>query len=102
MRQDVDIARNLKTIEWLKAEMAGGIASLLRAMVSGNSDRMLDSLSALIINGYLLGKRIGFQYEQIDQTVHSKLTDNINKEHEIEKWYGDLSDLLKHLTSKRR
>jgi len=82
--------------------MTGGIASLFRAMVSGNSERMLDSLSALAINGYLLGKRIGFQYEQVDQTVQAKLTDSIAKDHEIEKWYGDLSDLLNHLTSKRR
>lgn len=102
MRQAVDIARNLKTIEWLKAEMTGGIASLFRAMVNGNSDRMLDSLAALVINSYLLGKRLGFQDEQIDQAVQVKLTDNINKDHEIEKWYGDLSDLLKHLTTKRR
>ena len=99
MRQDVDIARNLKTIEWLKAEMAGGIASLLRAMVSGNSDRMLDSLSALIINGYLLGKRIGFQYEQIDQTVHAKLTDKSVKS-TIEKCMA-MQDVLKHQHQRR-
>lgn len=102
MRQDVDIARNHKTIEWLKAEMTGGIAALFRAMVNGNSDRMLDSLAALVINSYLLGKRIGFQSDKIDQTVLAKLTDNIDKGHEIEKWYGDLSDLQKHLTSRRR
>lgn len=102
MRQDVNIARSHKTIEWLKAEMTGGVASLFRAMVNGNTDRMLDSLAALVINSYLLGKRIGFSCEKIDQAVLTKLSDNINKGHEIEKWYGDLSDLQKHLTSKRR
>ena len=102
MRQDVDIARNRKTIEWLKAEMTGAIAALFRAMVNVNSDRMLDSLAALVLNSYLLGKRIGFQAEKIDQAILAKLTENIDKGHEIEKWYGDLSDLQRHLTSKRR
>lgn len=67
-----------------------------------NSDRMLDSLAALVLNSYLLGKRIGFQAEKIDQAILAKLTENIDKGHEIEKWYGDLSDLQRHLISKRR
>ena len=31
-RADVDIARDLKSVEWLKTELLGGVANLYRAM----------------------------------------------------------------------
>ncbi|MEW6662962.1 MAG: MazG-like family protein [Bacillota bacterium] len=99
--KEVDIARNFRLLEWLKAELVGGVAALLRAAVKGSQEAILDALAGIVVTAYLLGKRLGVSFARLDAKMRDKLESSISEDHEIECWYGDLSALLYHLKSKR-
>jgi len=98
----IDVAKNIRMIEWLKAELVGSAALLLKNLVKGSEELILDSLATTIMTAYVLGKRVGITFNRVDQRLKEKLLASINEEHEIEKWYGDLSSLLRHMDGRKR
>lgn len=100
--QEVDIARNVKTIEWFKGELVSNMGTLLKAMVKNSEEVMADSLANLVAGCYLLGKRLGIGFSQLDAKIEQKAKLNIEKGHEIERWYGDFSAFLQHVKDKKR
>lgn len=99
---DVDITKNIRVIEWLKVELVASIGTLLKAILKGSEELLLDSLANTVIVVYILGKRLGLNFAQLDIKIESKLKNNIDENHEVEKWYGDLSALLRYWGSKKR
>ena len=61
---------------------------------------MEDLISTIILLSYLLGKRLGLDYEDINLSLQDKLKLNIIQDHKIENWYGDLSQLLEYINKK--
>ena len=78
-----DIARNIKTIEWLKTEL------------------IADSLANIVVGCYLLGKRLGLPYGALDEKIGEKVKANLEQGHEIEAWYGDFTLLKRYLTGRK-
>ncbi len=100
-KNNMDVIKNLRTIEWLKSEILTSIANLYEVLAKGEENTkedMEDLISNIILLSYLLGKRLGLSYEDINSNLKDKVKFNIVKEHQIEKWYGDLSQLLEFLT----
>jgi len=58
----IDVAKNLKIIEWLKAEMVDSVGALFKALLKTGNDAAADALAAIIIVAYLLGKRVGVSF----------------------------------------
>lgn len=100
-QQPIDVARNARTVEWLKAELAGGLAGVFRAMWSGRTDAVTESLAVIVMTAYLLARRLGVSFSQLDNKLMGYLRTNIEDEHEIERWYGDLSALSEHWQNRR-
>lgn len=98
----IDVAKSIRIIEWLKAEMVGSVASLLRSMVNGGEDAITDCLAAILMTAYILGKRVGIAHTKVDQRLKEKVAAGIREGHEIEEWYGDLSSLLRYLEGRKR
>ncbi|NLN17078.1 MAG: hypothetical protein GX182_07170 [Firmicutes bacterium] len=101
-KPELDIARNLRTIEWLKAELVGSLASLFKALVGSSEDRILDALANMILISYILAKRLGCSFSRLGTRVENKIKANIEQGHEIERWYGDFSALLHYLENDKR
>lgn len=99
-KPELDIARNIRTIEWLKAELVEWVSSLFKAMIKNSEDAILDALASIIMVCYLLGKRLGISFSRLDMKVEQTVSANINKTHEIEKWYGDFTSLQQYLTER--
>lgn len=102
-KNNMDVIKNLRTIEWLKSEILTSIASLYEVLAKGEENTkedMEDLISNIILLSYLLGKRLGLSYEDINSSLEDKLKLNIIKEHQVEKWYGDLSQLLVFLNTR--
>ena len=99
----MDIIRNLRTIEWLKSEMLTSMANLYQLLAKGEDnikEDLEDLISNIILLSYLLSKRLGLNYEDIDSNLQDKIKLNLIEDHKIEKWHGDLSELLEFIMSK--
>jgi len=102
--KDIDIIKNMKTIEWLKAELLSNIAYLHKILVNNENNTkedLEDILSNIILESYILGKRLGLDYEDIDSVMKENIKLNLIQEHKIERWYGDLSDFLDYKGSQK-
>src|SRR5690554_5489546 len=95
--RDIDIIKNMKTIEWLKAQILNTIGSLYTTLASGEEntkENLEDIISNLMLNSLLLGRRLGLDYKDIESALRDNIKINLIEEHKIERWYGDLSELL--------
>jgi len=103
--KDIDITRNIKIIEKLKSELLTDVANLFRVLVNGIKeelhDAIADALSNIILICYLLGRRLGVSYNSIELKIDSKIRLGLVENDDMEKYYGDLSELAKHLNSNR-
>lgn len=103
--REIDITRNIKLVEWLKSELLTDVGNLFRVLVNGMSEELHDSIAEIISNliliSYLLGKRLGISYNAIELKIRAKIKLGLVENHEVEKFYGDLSELSKHLDSSR-
>lgn len=99
---DVDIARNLKSIEWLKTEILSGVSSLYRGMYRNSDEQITEALAHTVIAAYILGKRLGIGFPRLDAKIEQVVKANVEDGHEIEEWYGDFSSLLKYLQNHKR
>lgn len=93
---DVNITRQLRMIEWLKAELAAAVGNLFKALVRKSEDAILGALAALVIGCYFLSKRLGISYAKLDEAVYQELRSPQLQGHEIETWYGDVSNLTSY------
>lgn len=103
--KEIDITRNIKTIEWLKGELLTDVANLFKFLVNGIRDEVHDSVTDTIANiiliSYILGRRLGVSYQAIEMKIEGKVKIGLIEKNDIEKYYGDLSELSKHLSSSR-
>ncbi len=100
--QGIDIARNIRVIEWLKSELIGTMAALYKAMIKNSEEAIEDAMASMIITIYVMARRLGIGFAQLDITVESKLGRAIKEKHEVEDWYGDLTALLRYRGDKKR
>jgi hypothetical protein len=49
-----------------------------------------------------LGRRLGFSYSKIDAEIEKRLDSTEMQEHEIEEWYGDVSNLQQYVKERKR
>jgi hypothetical protein len=103
--KEIDITRNIKMIEWLKSELLTDVANLFKTLMNGAREEVheavSDTLSNLILICYLLGRRLGISYNSIELKIENKVKLGLIENHDVEKYYGDLSELSRHLNSSR-
>lgn len=100
--QGIDIARNIKVIEWLKTELVGTVSALFKAMLKNSEEAIEDALASMVVTIYIMARRLGIGFAQLDVRIESKIQNGIKEKHEIEGWYGDLTALLKYIGDKKR
>ena len=99
MSGSLDISRNLRIIETLKSELLEDIATLYRHLADpvpkDTREVAADALSDMIVICYLLGKRLGIDYYSMERNITKKIRLGLINDNEIEKYYGDLSELAR-------
>lgn len=98
--RELDIANNLRVVEWLKADLVESVSALFKSLLRAGSDATGDALAAIIINCYVLGRRVGVNYQIIDMRIMHKINSSINDAREVEQMYGDLTELKNYLDRK--
>lgn len=102
---NIDITRNIKLIEWLKCEILSGISSFYQLLYKGkqgSQDALTDVIANIILVSYLLARRLGITFAAVDSKIQSKIKLGITEGHEIERWYGDLSELSAYMNRNRK
>ena len=96
-RGEGDLARDLRVVEYLKADLASGLAAVYRSMARGNDEAVGEALAALVVGAYLLARRVGISPSRLDLKVEHHLRAGMEEPHELEQWYGDFSALYRHV-----
>lgn len=97
------ITKNVKIIEWMKNEILMSVSELFNILFKGvkSADEGLqDILANIIMMTYLLAKRLGISFNEIDYKIKEKTSLGIKEDHSIEKWYGDLTNLKNHIENR--
>ncbi|WP_242848920.1 MazG-like family protein [Syntrophomonas palmitatica] len=100
--RELDIAKNLKMIDWLKAELIDAVAELFKSLLKSGSEAVSDALATIIILAYLLGQRVGLSFSSIDQRIRSKLHISLEDSLGGDEWQENLSELLVYLEKTKR
>ena len=95
--RDLDLAKRAKVIEWLKTEIIDQVSRLFKGIWEGKPSRITDSLASLIVSSYILGRRLGIPFHQLEDAVLHKLKQAHHEGHQLEDWYGDISALENHM-----
>lgn len=98
-----DITKNIKIIEWMKTEILMSVSDLFNLLFKGVKpldETLQDTLANIIMITYLLAKRMGISFKEIDYKVKEKIRIGIEEDHSVERWYGDLSNLKKHMDNR--
>lgn len=93
----MDLAKRAKIIEWLKTEVIDYTARLFKSLWEGSTTKVVDSLASLIVSSYILGRRVGISYRELDDSILDKLKRSKQEGHQLEDWYQDISALDEHL-----
>lgn len=99
---DIDIARDLKSIEWLKVELLEGVTGLFKGMRDASDEVILDRLISVILSSYIIGRRFGVDFNRLDLKLKQAVRANAEDPHDFEQWYGDFSALAKHFDARER
>ncbi|MET3831991.1 hypothetical protein ABIC86_003463 [Paenibacillus sp. DS2363] len=97
MPKELDVAKRAKVIEWLKTEVLDQVSRLFKALWEGSTTRIGDSLASLIMSSYILGRRLGIPFKDLDALLVEKLKKHKQEGHQLEDWYQDISSLEDHM-----
>ena len=98
-----DVTKNVKIIEWMKKELilsVGDVFDLIFKGVMPLDEALQDTLANIIMITYLLAKRLGISFSEIDYKIKEKIRIGIDQNHSVESWYGDFSNLKKHMENR--
>ena len=98
-----DVTKNVKIIEWMKKELilsVGDVFDLIFKGVKPLDEALQDTLANIIMIKYLLAKRLGISFSEIDYKIKEKIRIGIDQNHSVESWYGDFSNLKKHMENR--
>ena len=98
-----DVTKNVKIIEWMKKELilsVGDVFDLIFKGVKPLDEALQDTLANIIMITYLLAKRSGISFSEIDYKIKEKIRIGIDQNHSVESWYGDFSNLKKHMENR--
>ncbi|TCS80795.1 MazG-like family protein [Tepidibacillus fermentans] len=98
--RNVQFAKHLKVMEWLKSEILEQVSGLFKGLLHGNEALILDSMASLLLAIYVLARRVGIPFHKLETAVKDKIQEHLKHGHEVEEWYGDLS-LLEQYINKR-
>lgn len=96
MEQQLDIAKNAKVLDELRADLIGTVGSLFRNILKGSREAITGSLASIIITSYIIGRRLGIKFYQLDEAIAIQLKNSTGSDHEVERWFNDITSLKQY------
>lgn len=100
--EEIDVFQRLKMIEKLKCALLSKVADLFYAMAETEEveQSSVDILAQVMMLSYMLGNRIGVQYEVLDLKILDKLKEEL-KTIEEDEWGELVSSLASYMLSRK-
>lgn len=92
-----NILRKLRLIEALKAELVTNVGQLYQAIAQNGGQAINDALASVIVSCYVLARRLGIDFAALEAAISAKINQNIKRDHEAEKLFGDFSEYQRYL-----
>ncbi len=70
---ELDVAKNIKTLELLKTELLNSLGGLFKNIFTGNTGGILHFLALLIVFSFLTAKRLGINFGQLELQIFDEL-----------------------------
>lgn len=80
----------------------GGTSDLMRGILHQQEELILDSLAQIVLSCYLLARRVGLGFRELDRRVEEKVQAHLQAGHDADLWHGDLSAYLHHVQYGRK
>lgn len=103
-KDNFNIMKNIRMIEELKAQLLCVISEFFRLLTKGNNvakDAILECISGAVITLYVLGEKLGYSFNDIDEKMEEKLELGIKAKDEVEKEGRSLSSLKSYIIKNR-
>ncbi|MDO5039277.1 MazG-like family protein [Clostridium sp.] len=103
-KRDLNIMRNVKIIDNLKAQLIRVIGDFYTLLTRGSNvaeEAIVECIAGAIIILYVLGEKLGYSLPEIDHEMKKKLDFGIRSEDEVEKEGKSLSKLKEYISNRR-
>lgn len=94
--QESDIIKTMRFIEELKADLLSEAGNMYKAMALCKEEAVKDALAAIVALCYVLGRRLGIHFSDLDTAVEKRARDCAEKHAALEARFGDFSRLGRH------
>jgi len=95
--RELDVARNIRIIEWLKAELLDNVSGFFRGFLQTSDAVLADYLAHIVVTVYTLARRLGIGYQELDRQVMEKVRISVETGSQGDDGYNDLQSLQSHL-----
>ena len=99
---EINIAKSIRALEWLKAEMLDSLAALYKNLIKSGTEGIADNIARLIVCCFLLAKRLGLSFGQVEQQVYHKVKVMVEEGNTLEDWQGDITLFKEYLDMKKQ
>ena len=102
METALNITTNIKAIDVIKSEILSEVAKLYEVLADFDNgdiyENVSNSISTIVAMDYILARRLGFSYEDIDKKIIELTSIAEENHHELEVAFSDMSDLRRHIS----
>ena len=75
MKDELDITKNIRLIEYLKADIIGSTSELYKRMAQNSDSRdVAEAIGDVVLKAYLLSDALGIGYSMVDSKISLLLT----------------------------
>ena len=104
MEATLNISANLRAIDTIKSEVLAEMANLYKSLSEYNEDdsfeAVTESIATIIAMDYILARRVGISFRNIDEKISEFAAMAIDSNHELEVQFSDMSDLKNYINSR--
>lgn len=98
------ISTNLQAIDTIKGEILSEVAELYKVLADYDEvedyDGVSNDIATIIAMNYILARRLGLSFKDIDKKIKNLLAIGEENGHELELEFGDMSELNKYIKSR--
>lgn len=101
MEQTLNLSANLRAVDSLKGEILSEVARLHHELSDYDDpeiyEKALNSIATIIAMDYILARRIGLDFEAVDERIEKLTAIAEENNHELEIAFSDMSHLRSYV-----